>query len=695
MFKAFGKYSVIIMTTALFLASVITVLGLNFYMSFQVEANAEAVNVAGRQRMLSQRVSKSLLNTQVQLLNQQSFDSELSELKGATNLFNTTLRAFQFGGEITGTSGQKTYLPAVKTDDGKNIIGSANKIWKPFHENILKTITSIENKDTSALRLLSNDTQYARDNINSILKLMNDLTNERETIAQEAATRSRLIQAVGIVFSLICFIIIMYRIFGQLRVADAQAERAEQETQQIFSTVNQGLFLLDKDFQMGEQHSQELENIFADTNVNHQSFTKLLEKMVSASDMDNVKRYMKLLFDPHKKQTLIADLNPLNEVSIQVKKGDKFDNKFLRFNFRRVYNNKEIERVLTSVSDITREIKLAKELERESRRSEKQLEMISAMMDADRTLMPIYLKNSDNTLDRINDLLKAPSRNSSEFKQKARTMMSTIHGLKGESAALSLNNISELCHEFESDLKVIIEKEEIDGHDFVEPTVVLNKLMSYNTTLNNLFNSIFGEKESSLTESNIINWSHLHNYTQEVAKRQNKEVNLQISGLNTPNLDSELVACINTISTQLVRNAISHGIENTDERMKSKKNNTGTLSISLFDLADGGYRYIFNDDGGGINFESITERAIAKGLISRDKAKLMSKSHLINLLFTSDLSTSDITDEDKGRGVGMSSILQPVKQLGGRITVKTNNAIGTTFMISFPKELSKANLAAA
>ena len=82
-------------------------------------------------------------------------------------------------------------------------------------------------------------------------------------------------------------------------------------------------------------------------------------------------------------------------------------------------------------------------------------------------------------------------------------------------------------------------------------------------------------------------------------------------------------------------------------------------------------------------------------MLPEDKFFRSHQSHLINLLFTSDLSTSDITDEDKGRGVGMSSILQPVKQLGGRITVKTNNAIGTTFMISFPKELSKANLAAA
>ena len=57
-----GRYSTILVTIGLFVVLVLGVLTLNFYMSFQVEADAESVNVAGRQRMLSQRVNKSLLN---------------------------------------------------------------------------------------------------------------------------------------------------------------------------------------------------------------------------------------------------------------------------------------------------------------------------------------------------------------------------------------------------------------------------------------------------------------------------------------------------------------------------------------------------------------------------------------------------------------------------------------------------------
>lgn len=658
-------------------------------MSFQVEANAEAVNVAGRQRMLSQRISKSLLNTQAQLINGSSIETSLNELKNATAMFHSTLEAFESGGNITGTNGQASFLSPVTTDKARQIIVDANKVWIPFHNDILTTITALENSEPNVSSLLNDNTEYARQNINSVLKLMNDLTNEQESIASTAATASRIIQAFGIVAALLCFIVIMYRIFGQLRIADAQAEAAQRETQQIFSTVDQGLFLLDDKFQMGAQHSQELVNIFADDNISKRRFTHFINKMVSASDLDNVKRYMKLLFDPHKKQKLISDLNPLNEVSVQVKKNNMIENKFLRFNFMRVYNGKKIERILASVSDITKEIKLAQDLEREAKRSEQQLEMVSAMMEADKTLMPLYLENSNTAYSKVNELLRAPARNSIDFKTKARAMMSVIHGVKGESAALSLSIISEICHEFEDNLKDIIAADNVDGNDFVALTVLLNKLMSYHTTLHDLFNNVFGRKNQASSNSNSVDWGHLKSYTEEVALRQNKKVTLMLAGLDTPGLRTELISGINTISTQLIRNAISHGIESPGERQNANKKVEGTISIALFETDDSGHQYFFHDDGAGINFERITQRAIELNLVSEDKAKELSKSQLISLIFSSDLSTADETDTDKGRGIGMVSVLQTIKQLNGRISVKTNPIIGTTFIVNFPPKRSE------
>ena len=692
MFKSLGKYSVIIVTTALFLILVLSVLGLNFYMSFQVESNAEAVNVAGRQRMLSQRISKSLLNTQAQIIANSDYKKSLSELKSATSMFDTTLNAFQVGGQITSTNGEKSYLPKVTTDRARQIIAQANSLWQPFHEDILNTISALEQSNATALPLLKQNTDYARENINSVLGLMNELTNEQESIANNAASLSRLIQAFGIIAALFCFIIIMYRIFGQLRKADAQTEAAERETQQIFDTVNQGLFLLDNDYQMGQQHSQELVNIFGQSDISNRKFTHFIRKIVSSNDLDNVKRYMKLLFDPHKKEKLIADLNPLNEVSIQVKKNNIITNKFVRFNFMRVQNDDEIESVLTSVSDITKEVKLAHELEKESKRSEQQLEMISAMLEADQKLMPLYLKDTHKSLTEINDLLRKPSRTTQEFKDKANAMMAIIHGVKGESAALSLNNISDICHEFETHLSNATKNENIDGHNFVEPTVLLNKLMSYNTKLQELFDNVFGHRAAAATNNHSINWDHLTSYANDVAVRQNKKVDLKLSGLNAPDLSPELVSGINTISTQLIRNAISHGIETSNERQRVKKAHAGEISIALFDSPNNEYSYLFHDDGAGINFTKLKEQAIKKNLLSEQGANAISKQELINMSFSSSLSTAEDIDEDKGRGAGMAAVFKTVKELNGTIKVKTNKLTGTSFVINFPKQLAKEQL---
>ena len=660
-------------------------------MSFQVESNAESVNVAGRQRMLSQRISKSLLNTQAQIVANSDYNKSLGELKSATAMFNTTLQAFQVGGEITSTNGEKSYLPKVTTDRARQVITETNSLWQPFHQEILNTISALEKSSATALPLLNKNTEYARENINSVLKLMNDLTNEQESIANKSASLSRQIQAFGIIAALLCFMVIMYRIFGQLRTADAKTETAERETQQIFNTVNQGLFLLNNEHHMGQQHSQELVNIFGQNDISNQSFTNFIRKVVSSNDLDNVKRYMKLLFDPHKKEKLIADLNPLNQISIQVKKDNIITNKFVRFNFMRVQNDNKIESVLTSVSDITKEVQLARDLEKESKRSEQQLEMISAMLEADQKLMPVYLTDTNSSLTQINELLRKPSRTTPEFKDKAQSMLTIIHGVKGESSALSLNNIAEICHEFETHLSRIIESENIDGHHFVEPTVLLNKLMSYNTKLQELFNNVFGHRKAAAS-NNFVNWDHLTTYANDVATRQNKRVTLKLSGLNAPDLSSELISGINTISTQLIRNAISHGIETTNERALTKKTREGEISIALFDSPKNEYSYLFHDDGKGFNFAKLTEQAISKKLLSEHEAITVSKQKIINLMFSSNLSTADEIDEDKGRGTGMAAVLKTVRELNGTISVKTSKLSGTSFTINFPKQASVEQL---
>lgn len=711
-FSLFGKYSVVVITTIIFLVLVLSVLGLNFYSSFQVEANAEAVNVAGRQRMLSQRTAKSLLNTQEQYLNGEDYRVSLDELKKASELFNSTLNAFKNGGEITGTNGSQIFLPAVTTSLGRNIVNQAETIWAPFYGDIQTIIESMGKTEgmrkdqasaigvtspTSARirALLSKDIEYARSNVNSVLKLMNDLTNEQERIANQAATQSRIIQVVGIIASLLCFFVIMQRIFGQLRRADSKAAAAQQETQQIFDTVDQGLFLINKDFNIGEQHSRELERIFAEDKISGLKFTRFISQAVSSSDLDKVKRYLKLLFDPHKKQKLIGDLNPLNQVAIQVSNGDVIDHKYLRFNFARVMSGEDIGSVLTSVSDITKEVELAKDLERESKRGEQQLEMISQLINADRSLMPVYINSSSMAFAKLNRLLKETSNDSQEYRNKAKSMMTTIHGVKGESAALSLTMISELCHEFEEQLKQILDKGSIQGNDFLPLTVLLDRLMSNNSMISQINSNVFSiEGHHSEGKTNpSADWSHLRKMCNEIATRQGKQASLALSGLDTTVLGEQVLAGISSITSQLIRNAVTHGIESPDVRLAAGKKAVGSVSIALFQTDDA-YRLTVHDDGQGIDFKHLADSAVAKGVIQASQASKLSRADLAKLIFIEDLSTNPNPDQDSGRGVGMAVVKATVSELGGKILIQTSAARGTTFTIELPTESAQKTKAA-
>ena len=311
-----GRYTAVIVTTVVFVLLVVGVLGVNFNLSFETEANAEVVNIAGRQRMLSQRVAKSLGNVRSRYNDGQTYADQLKELEAASSLFNRTINAFDRGGNTVSTKSGESTLKPVAGGTGRAALNEALTIWQPLNQSIQQLLTSLSaagsNTETNRLGIsqeLDNAQTYIDSNINTLLKLMNDLTNYSEGLANDAADQSRLIQTLGILASLICFAIILYLIFGQLRQADNLAAVAREETQQIFSTVDQGLFLIDKDMTMSGQHSKALESIFSTSSFEGRDFKSFISGLVSAGDLEKVVRYLKLLFDPHKKQKLLSDLN--------------------------------------------------------------------------------------------------------------------------------------------------------------------------------------------------------------------------------------------------------------------------------------------------------------------------------------------------------------------------------------------------
>lgn len=316
-----GKYKTIVVSIALFLLLDASVLTLNFYISYEISEDAIGVNLAGRQRMLSQRMVKSLFDTHYSLNNEFERDSALEELRSTVQLFDTTLISFEAGGATLGASGEQIKLAKVTNDDAIQSILSARKVWQAYKYKLDGVLTA-ENNSIQNIAL-DDAITYADANNLYLLKLMNDLTVALENVASSKAKKLRIIQTIGISLAIVNFFIIMFHFLRQLRASDKKTEQARKETSEILETVNEGLFLLDKNLHIGSQYSKQLKSMFACEDIAHMGFHDFLSQVVNKKDLDTATRYINLFYREDINSNLIVDLNPLKKVEVNLEGGGR------------------------------------------------------------------------------------------------------------------------------------------------------------------------------------------------------------------------------------------------------------------------------------------------------------------------------------------------------------------------------------
>ena len=168
----------------------------------------------------------------------------------------------------------------------------------------------------------------------------------------------------------------------------------------------------------------------------------------------------------------------------------------------------------------------------------------------------------------------------------------------------------------------------------------------------------------------------------DLARKLGKKVQLIIEGEDTE-IDRSILEKIEEPLIHLVRNALDHGIESPEERIKKGKAEVGT--IRLFAYHEGDHIVIgICDDGRGINVEKIKEKAIKKGLITPEQASQMSDKEAMELIFMPGFSTKDQASELSGRGVGMDVVMTTVHSFRGTVEVESEVNKGTCVYMKLP-----------
>jgi len=153
--------------------------------------------------------------------------------------------------------------------------------------------------------------------------------------------------------------------------------------------------------------------------------------------------------------------------------------------------------------------------------------------------------------------------------------------------------------------------------------------------------------------------------------------------------EAHVLATLHGALVQLVRNAVSHGIELPAERVAAGKPPEGRVTIAV--ALDGSRIAIAcQDDGRGIDLEAVRRAAIRRGL-AEDQARALDRDQLIGLVLRGGLTTAREVTTHAGRGIGLDVVREAAQVLGGEVTVQTG-AAGTAIKLVVPTSVAAVSV---
>jgi two-component system chemotaxis sensor kinase CheA len=172
----------------------------------------------------------------------------------------------------------------------------------------------------------------------------------------------------------------------------------------------------------------------------------------------------------------------------------------------------------------------------------------------------------------------------------------------------------------------------------------------------------------------------------DLARTCKKQVRLEVDGRDAE-LDKSLLEAIKDPLTHLLRNCVDHGIESPEVRIAKGKHPEGRVSLRSYHQ-NGLVHIEVSDDGGGIPFDKVRDKAVARGLLSKERAAALGNSEVASLIFMPGFSTAEQVTNVSGRGVGMDVVKTNVEQIGGAVQVDSRAGLGTTFTLKIPLTLA-------
>lgn len=744
------------------LSLVAIVIGISIFSAIEskkISAETTSLNIAGRQRMLSERQAKLLYRVGIGHSEGNPIDKAeaLRDLKKAHKLYDSTLTAFSEGGEVVGIDGGEVIsLEPVEGKELRSIVARTEELWDQYSEDTEKIRTTFLSKiDDDIITESADATREAND---PLLAMSTQLSESLQKSVAERSRTLQLVQQLAVAGVMLLLGYIAVRVIRNLKsagdslqknlsqisatnneLAATQNELAQnagdlqsayqslqtynqqmeetshqlrvqqEESESIFSAVNEGLCLVDREFKIGNQVSDEMFEIFETDNLSDRSLIDLMRPLIAERDLRSLESYLELQFDQNTSETQLEKYNPLKKTEVTLDwDGGGFSTKNLGFKFQRVYTEDEqIASVLVTVNDVTETVRLENELARANESRERQTELIFEIIESDPKELNLFLKKSESTLNDINEELQQANitedtqDDTGRGKKLVESVFNKVHNIKGNASLLGLQSVVETAAKVEDKLSSLRHQKTIKGEELLTALVELaymRELLNEFEELRTNTMSGFKPKKGDLSESvektrTGVLVSELGKLSQTIGSEHDKKAWINARELDLDDLKADQFGHVRDLLIQLVRNSMVHGIETPDERDDGSKWPEGTIQVSSFLDEDGDnplskpcYVLEYRDDGRGLDPKKIGKRALELELITKEEFDQMGTAELSALIFHHGFSSVDLSDDHAGRGAGMGLIRSIVnKEIGGKLRMNYETGDHLQFTVFIPK----------
>ncbi|MEO9484745.1 MAG: nitrate- and nitrite sensing domain-containing protein [Ekhidna sp.] len=421
----------------------------------------------------------------------------------------------------------------------------------------------------------------------------------------------------------------------------------------VFENIEQGIFLLDKEFKISKFHSKAMKEIFSNDRIAGENFANFMRPLILPRELEALEMFMRHLFNEDMDEEVVNQLNPIDQVKIHTEQNGIVATKYIRVEFTRIFRKEKIQNIMVSVSDETESILLQQHLNEAEKKKQQETERVLSILKIDPSILRGFLHNSRKMLKSISE--RYEKNDSDEYADLLSFTFDIIHNLKGNAVVIGMELMANKFHEIEDSITALQSKE-VRGKDFLailyevdEADRMIAEIAEMLYKIINIYKKFPAEGDSV---SNIMVIDSLERGAELIAKELGKTVNVTFESIDNVVLPEAYIEPFKDIMIQLIRNSVVHGIEAPSVRMNVGKVIMGEILIEL-SKSDDEMFIRYKDDGRGLELELVKRRALDNGLVTDTDLKKMEDFEVADLIFQEGFSTADKSDSHAGRGQGM------------------------------------------